>query len=237
MLLTQDCVVSEDATRERAYMRYIKKNYKSWLQFAVDQDYNVVLGDLILVTGHDTTGDYAMAAFANNSTTLRIAFQAGFPGVPAPSISAWGRWQTSPFVYHNCGPISSPIHVASSGPAMLARRGSTSADSSMDSGEQSSLLPPESPGAGETSSFDFTQCIFLRGYRMRERKPLSPAVISAAAIGANPGGPSRESPRSASLVVRGGDEAREDAEDSDNISFYSDTTPVCLNHRRSTLPP
>ena len=63
---------------------------------------------------------------------------------------------------------------------------------------------------------------------MRERKPLSPTVISAAAFGADRREPSRGEPRPPSLVALGVSEP-EDAEDSDNVSFYCDTAPVRLN--------
>ena len=105
-LLTRYRVWSEDATAELAYIRYIKKNYKSWLYFAQSKDRNVAMHELILVTGHDITHNYAMAAFTDNSVALRISFQVGSAN-SSSSISAWGTWQTSPAVYQNCGPLSS----------------------------------------------------------------------------------------------------------------------------------
>lgn len=222
MLLTQNCVVSEDATRERAYMRYIKKNFKSWLHFAEEQDYNIGLGDLILVTGHDTTHDYAMAAYASNSTSLRIAFQAGMPGTASASVSVWGTWQTSPFVYHNCGPVSAIVASSDSASVTLPLDETPLEDIL---GNDIRVTSSDSGVRIEAGSLEhyFSQCIFLRGYRMRERRPLAPSVIAAAAIGANrPGSPRDATERPAPLLVHG----PASAGDSDNVSFYSDTTPV-----------
>lgn len=204
-------------------MRYIKKNFRSWLQFAEAQDYIVGLGDLILVTGHDTTRDYAMAAFANNNTSLRIAFQAGFSGAASAAVSVWGTWQTSPFVYHNCGPVASTAG-STAGDSVILPLDEIPPQAIPSGGHlQVSSHNSEPWMEGRSPQSDFAQCIFLRGYRMRERRPLSPTVISAAATGADRPGAPRDA-EDCAAPLRSQDQER--AEDSDNVSFFSDTTPV-----------
>ncbi|KAI9456369.1 hypothetical protein BJY52DRAFT_562024 [Lactarius psammicola] len=56
---------SQDAIRTKAFETYIRKHCDSWLEFAVINDLDVRLEDIILVTGCDLTSSWAMAAFMN----------------------------------------------------------------------------------------------------------------------------------------------------------------------------
>jgi hypothetical protein len=55
--------VSEDAIRTKAFETYIRRHCDSWIEFAVTNDLDIRLEDIILVTGCDLTSSWAMAAF------------------------------------------------------------------------------------------------------------------------------------------------------------------------------
>ncbi|KAH9008785.1 hypothetical protein EDB85DRAFT_1542726 [Lactarius pseudohatsudake] len=55
-----------DTIRTKAFETYIRKHYDSWLRFAIVNDLDVRLEDIILVTGCDLTSSWAMAAFVNS---------------------------------------------------------------------------------------------------------------------------------------------------------------------------
>ena len=55
----------EDAIRTKAFETYIRKHCDSWLEFAVINNLDVRLEDIILVTGRDLTSSWAMATFIN----------------------------------------------------------------------------------------------------------------------------------------------------------------------------
>ena len=151
----------------------------------------------------------ATPAFAQSSTSLRIAFRAGYPGAAGAAVGVWGAWQASPAVFHNCGPVD----VAMYPPAAASAEVTLPLD---ERPLEEAAPPPEF----------FAQCIFVRGYRMRERRPLSPSVIAAAAVGANkPDAPPDEAERPAALRTEELGSAGDGAS-SDDVSFYSDSTPV-----------
>jgi hypothetical protein len=58
---------SVDAIRTKAFEIYTRKHCDSWLEFAIANDHDVRLEDIILVTGCDLTSSWAMAAFVNPS--------------------------------------------------------------------------------------------------------------------------------------------------------------------------
>ncbi|KAJ3555107.1 hypothetical protein NM688_g2760 [Phlebia brevispora] len=167
LLITQDWVKCLDADRERTFQTYIKKYHASWVKFAQGKGHDVELKDIILVTGHDTTREYAMAAFANNSTTLRIEFKAGGEGLVSATASAWGSWEASPLVHRNCGP-----------PGSVVRTNTMLPSPSSPSQESVSQL-----GLVDEATFEeFNQCVFIRGFHMRKRMRLvGPTVMKAAA--------------------------------------------------------
>lgn len=206
ILITQDWVRAEDSVRERVYERYIKKHYRSWLRFADSQGFSVGLKDLVLVTGHDMTQEFAMAAFADNDTTLQISFRAGLPYAAAASISAWGAWETSPAVHRNCGP-----------PGSFRRRPVTPEPAAEDATE--SETDSTDADAHEDS---FAHCIFLRGYRMRARTRLFPPGSIKAAAGPAPL-PRGDGSTDSSRVLSNSQDMEDDEIDD---TAYSSTPPV-----------
>ena len=59
--------VKKDVIRTRRFEAYIRQHCDSWLEFAITNDHDVRLEDIILVTGCDLTSSWAMAAFVNPS--------------------------------------------------------------------------------------------------------------------------------------------------------------------------
>ena len=59
--------VKKDVILTRRFEAYIRQHCDSWLEFAITNDHDVRLEDLILVTGCDLTSSWAMAAFVNPS--------------------------------------------------------------------------------------------------------------------------------------------------------------------------
>ncbi len=69
--------VSKDAIRTKAFETYIRKHCDSWIEFAIINDLDVRLEDIILVTGCDLTATWAMAAFINSlDPEVRLSVQA-----------------------------------------------------------------------------------------------------------------------------------------------------------------
>ncbi|KAH9057213.1 hypothetical protein EDB87DRAFT_1578956 [Lactarius vividus] len=71
---------SVDAIRTKPFETYIHKHCDSWLEFAIINNLDVRLEDIILVTGCDLTSSWAMAAFVNSwdsEIKLSVASQSG----------------------------------------------------------------------------------------------------------------------------------------------------------------
>jgi hypothetical protein len=67
--------VSEDAIRTKPFERYIRKHCDSWLEFAILNNLDARLEDIILVTGCDLIASWAMAVYMNPldpEITLRV---------------------------------------------------------------------------------------------------------------------------------------------------------------------
>ena len=209
MLLTGGPVKIEKATRLLPYEQYTKNFFKSWLRFAQEQGFQADLKNLILVTGHETTRHWAMAAFANNRTKLRITFQAGLAGSPYVNTSLWGSWASSHNIYAHVGPVDpetehtmlsassvrgilEPAHQSptGSGDDECSQDTRRDTDEPMQNVESSSdnIQPAEREISRDASSAsspqivgDIDQCIFIQGFRMRARPFLAPQVIRAGA--------------------------------------------------------
>ncbi|KAH9074324.1 hypothetical protein EDB83DRAFT_1955510 [Lactarius deliciosus] len=80
---------SVDAIRTKAFETYIRKHCDSWLEFAVINDLDVRLEDIILVTGCDLTSSWAMATFFNSSDPIRLSVQ------PSQTGSARFQWDVT----------------------------------------------------------------------------------------------------------------------------------------------
>ncbi|KAH9041179.1 hypothetical protein EDB84DRAFT_963989 [Lactarius hengduanensis] len=86
---------SVDAIRTKAFETYIRKHCDSWLEFAVINDLDVRLEDIILVTGCDLTSSWAMAAIANSWDPIRLSVQ------PSQAGSARFQWDVTNQPHNN----------------------------------------------------------------------------------------------------------------------------------------
>jgi hypothetical protein len=139
---------------------------ESWLSFAIQDGRDVKLEDLILVTGHDMTSEYAMAAFCDTQRAVSLEFQASLTPASA-SASVWGSWRSSSSVHHNCGPQVRvpPSQMAHAQPIVMIE-----AQSEPQSRDLLEDMPPKS----------YNQCVFVRGFRVKKRVGI-PRIIKAAA--------------------------------------------------------
>jgi hypothetical protein len=150
--MTKYPTYQEDLQLDRILQQAFTKYHRSWLAFAQDKGHAIELADLILVTGTDLTKDFSMLAFANAGGELSVDFDVG----AAQLASAWGSWRTVTSVHKNWG----PQELTPPGSARLAI---AAADPQL-----------------ATPADDFCQCVFVRGFRMRERRLLWPKIIKAA---------------------------------------------------------
>lgn len=163
-LLTRFQTCSEDAKYDGRLKAYYLKHYKSWLAFAREQDQDISLEQLIFVTGVDLTKDYAMMAFAQSQGELKATFSVNVPPIGSASLSAWGEWKVPSIAHKTRGPITRDT-MSSDSPRALP-------------------LPSSTDGATTQHEITYNQCIFTRGFRLRERRILGvswPKVLAAAA--------------------------------------------------------
>ena len=161
------------------------KHYRSWVHFARDKlGRDIDLRDIVLVTGRDLTKQWATATFMEKSRDAGISFQVGdgFGSVLGNAgLAFWGSWSSNIVVPHRCGPV--PVEP----PAQEAN---------------SRLRIEDAPdGSAPSISQIYNQCVFLRGFRVRERTRFLPKIIKAAAEGADNDDPKDDDPsRSSSLM-------------------------------------
>ena len=87
---------SVDAIRTKAFETYIRKHCDSWLDFAVINDLDVRMEEIILVTGCDLTSSWAMAAFVNPSNLeISLGMRASEAGI------ASFQWSVTNQPHHN----------------------------------------------------------------------------------------------------------------------------------------
>ncbi|KDQ54309.1 hypothetical protein JAAARDRAFT_135733, partial [Jaapia argillacea MUCL 33604] len=154
VLVLPDSAHREDAFYPKMFKDHMLKHYRSWYEFAVHQcGCEIKVSDLVLVTGCHMTTKWAMAAFSNSDVRASGSFGAGIPGGVSAKFSLSGGWSTSRFVHHHSGPQPSFLGTKAQG------------SSNPDGSEED----------------DRNQCVFLRGYRVMERRFLGPKVIEAAA--------------------------------------------------------
>ena len=152
---------SRDVILEGWFRTYLLKHYRSWHAFMQQRGFGTEVHDIIFVTGHDLTGEWATAVIYDRD--VRSGAQVTTGSIPPMLVSASASLQAT-FTTS----VSLPV-----------RKGP----------KQGSQLP--SPRPTTTSVQEGTesesirqvqnQCIFIRGLRIVERIMRSPKVIRAAA--------------------------------------------------------
>ena len=154
--MTRYQTYKQDALKRAAFERYTKKHYESWVAFSREKEYGDDVKP-ILVSGVDTTKDFAMAAYSNEGTSLEADLTISVPMLASASASIWGTWRTRGLAHTNYGPQQCV-------PPSLV---------------QTADLPSQSTTVGAISD-DYNQCVFVRYYTMRMRMGFIPRVMRAA---------------------------------------------------------
>lgn len=105
ILVTKHETRCYDAQRVKRFKDYMMAHHRSWLRFALDQGHDIESVDKILfVTGYDTTADFNMLAFTQNSQSRKLEFQVAV-GQSASASGSWCHWRSqSPRVHEHSGP-------------------------------------------------------------------------------------------------------------------------------------
>ena len=147
-----DVAFREDACNQKEFSEYFLTHRRSWLDFAESLGYDLSLSDLILVDGCDKTSEWACAAWSDKTSSLRLDFVAGAPGIAEGNACLWGQWDSSESLDENVGP--QPLTPPVAGSDMILR--STPLPSNAMSIDDPGPLPPPI----------FNQCVFVRGFQM-----------------------------------------------------------------------
>jgi len=147
----------EDAEFETAFEKYTKRHYESWVTFARDKQY----GDIrpFLVSGFDTTKDFAMLAFSNKAVSLEAGSQIEVPLFTSGSASIKVERHTMCSPHFKCGPQPWGLPPSKRVIGFPSLR---------------SVNPRETPKG-------FNQCVFIRYYTARPRKWMPLEIIRAGA--------------------------------------------------------
>lgn len=186
------------------------KNYRSWVHFARDRlGRDITVKDVVLVTGRDLTNQWATATFVERHRDAGISFQVGdgFGSIiGGAGLTLWGSWSSNLLVPHRCGPqrVKPPGEGDTSENAIARIHGGPEG-----------LAPPSSK---------YNQCVFIRGFRIRERTRFLPKVIKAAAEGADRDDASNYDPDHLSpLVATEMDRSANTSTDSEQIELIHGT--------------
>jgi hypothetical protein len=152
----------EDASNQLEFLEYIIKHHRSWLDFAHSAARDVSLSDLILVDGCDKTSEWACAAWSEKSSSLRLNFVAGAPGIADGNACLWGQWDSSESLDKNVGPR--PLIPPITGQ-------DTTLPLTSQLSEAMAIGDPPHPHAPLSRSvpLPFNQCVFVRGFRISDR--------------------------------------------------------------------
>ena len=157
-LVTKHPTYREDSLLESAFEKYTKRHYESWVAFARKKQYGNDVQP-VLVSGLDVTGDFAMVAYSQESTSIESDISVTVPTLASASASLWGTWRTKCTPHTNCGPQQcrppQDQQTIEFSPPHLAEKRSTPSG--------------------------FNQCVFVRYYTMRKRMAMFPKVIRAGA--------------------------------------------------------
>ena len=147
----------EACREDTRYRNYMVQNYRQWHRYLKERSIDVKPSDIILVTGCDTSSQWATATYYRNIREVTTALEAQTPVVEVKfSISAgWGAAQA--------------VKTREGPPQALARQQTRRPDREETQPENESEMPVNN------------QCIFLRGFYVKERLIIGPQVMKAGA--------------------------------------------------------
>ncbi|VDC04014.1 unnamed protein product [Peniophora sp. CBMAI 1063] len=191
------------------YKRYFRKHYRSWLCFVSNLGRELVIGDLVLVTGCEHT--LAWITFWKETRSIGGSVGLNVPmAVGGVSVSSSVHVRAGPDVHSLSGPWAAERHVSSRESPSAARLQNTDDPNPSDPPRSSPAITPTGP-----SSSLVDQCIFIR--RVQGYKPVKgiPAVLKAAA------GPSVLPPRDRDLEET--QSVRAGSDDTGSVEFIEET--------------
>ena len=144
------------------------KHYREWYTFALTECHrDIELCDLILVTGCDLTRQWAMAAYFRRSRQINAALTAQAAPVAVANFSLSAGWSTTQPMNTRRGPPQA-LHLQ--------------------------VRQDDNEIQNDNRTLANNQCIFLRGFYLKERIIWGPRVMKAGAGYHDPGkyGPEEE---------------------------------------------
>jgi len=159
-LVTRHDICPEDTPFETAFEAYIKRHYKSWVEFA-HRKHPTNDTHPVLVSGFDMTRDFSAVVYSNEDDTLisdDTTATPMFASTPPPFL---GTWRSGFPIHTNEGPQQHSLPSRG--------RGTCTPSSQL-------------AGVGSVTN-ESNQCVFIRYYTMRWKKwlPMFPKVIQAGA--------------------------------------------------------
>ncbi|KAI0044757.1 hypothetical protein FA95DRAFT_1622960 [Auriscalpium vulgare] len=151
-----------DTLMHRAYTAYIREHCDRWLAFAHYKYVDVELDDLVLVTGCDLAKSWATAAFMGNETNAAASLTIDVGSIANVSASFGMSWKNVQNVIYNWGPAED---LSTSG----VDRSSTNAEVGTSSATGGSQFSLTSSQIALAASEVWDQCIFIRGFHMKNR--------------------------------------------------------------------
>lgn len=173
--------IREDTRCGKAFRDLFLKNHETWYAFVRDElQTDISMNDILFVTGHILTNEWATATVVEKTRDCEIRFNAGdglgaFGGCGA-SASVWGSWTSSVSLPLRFGPTSlPPIQPNDRNAAQTTSQPlNITSVRTTDSSNLMTLNPDETQDAPPN------QCIFVRAYRILSR-PFFLRKITAAA--------------------------------------------------------
>ena len=158
----------EDTMNLKLFKEHMLKYYRQWYTFALTEcQRDIKLSDLILVTGCDLTRQWAMATYFRRNREISAALAAQAAPVAEAKFSLSAGWRTT-----------QPMNTRRGPPQALH------------------LQPRQDDNEAQDDNRTLVnnQCIFLRGFYVKERLVWGPRVMKAGAGYHDPGkyGPEEE---------------------------------------------
>ncbi|KIJ34000.1 hypothetical protein M422DRAFT_70311 [Sphaerobolus stellatus SS14] len=162
LLVLGDDADQYDVIKRKFFKDALKNNYEGWFRAAEDDNDELSLGDIILVTGHDKTSKWMNAVFHEGASEFSLDITLGAPGIASAAVNLELSSSQVRQIDRNWGPITC---------ICFANHISTNSDTSSIAGLARPFLALQ--GAFPTADVPQTtrdQCVFLRGCKILDRQ-------------------------------------------------------------------
>ncbi|VDC04953.1 unnamed protein product [Peniophora sp. CBMAI 1063] len=162
ILATPDPIDCSDALHILSYKLHAERNFKRWVQYARDNGHDIVLDDLILVTGVDHTTSWATAVFTDTRLEAGFGLNVQFANAGAGvQLACDYSWQSTSSALVNSGPTPMRLNVPSGvlGPSASAINSTLPETATSDNTERRPI------------NTVCNQSLFIRHLRAKSRPP------------------------------------------------------------------